>query len=107
MSLSTHVLDAATGRPAAAVPVRLEAADGHGGWVVVAERQTDANGRVGELAAQLAAGLHRLRFDIEAYHGPDAFYPEVSITFRITEPEQHYHVPVLLSPFAYSTYRGS
>lgn len=106
MTLSTHVLDAARGRPAAGVRVRLETADG----TPLASGQTDADGRVASFAADLGAGTHRLRFDTGAYFAATqqtGFYPEVVLTFEITEPEQHYHVPLLLSPFAYSTYRGS
>jgi 5-hydroxyisourate hydrolase len=102
MSLSTHVLDATTGRPAAGVAVRLEHADGG----AVAEGTTDADGRVAKLAPDLAAGTYRLVFDTGDYF-PDTFYPQVVVTFRVDGPEQHYHVPLLLSPFAYSTYRGS
>lgn len=107
MTVSTHVLDAGLGRPAAGVRVRLEgAADSP-----PVDAVTDADGRVAELAAgPLEPGEYRLRFDTGGYFGAsgrDAFYPEVVVTFRITDPAQHYHVPLLLSPFAYSTYRGS
>jgi 5-hydroxyisourate hydrolase len=104
VSLSTHVLDAATGRPAAGVPVRLER-DG----TVLAETVTDADGRVRDLGS-LTAGTHRITFDTGAYFtttGTEGFYPEVTVAFTVTDPEQHHHVPLLLSPFAYSTYRGS
>lgn len=104
MSLSTHVLDAALGRPAAGVAVRLER-DG----AVVAEAVTDADGRVRSLG-ELAAGTHRLTFDTGAYFaasGRTAFYPEVTVAFTVADPDEHHHVPLLLSPFAYSTYRGS
>lgn len=97
MSLSTHVLDAATGRPARGVPVRLERADG----TVLAEASTDADGRITGWAP--AEGVHRLVFDT----GGNAFFPEVTVTFRITDADAHHHVPLLLSPFAYTTYRGS
>jgi 5-hydroxyisourate hydrolase len=107
MSISTHVLDAALGRPAAGVRVRLE---GPAGSLPI-EAQTDADGRVVELAGDgLAPGEYRLRFDTGSYFGAagrDAFYPEVVVSFRVTDAAQHYHVPLLLSPFAYSTYRGS
>ncbi|MEV0293830.1 hydroxyisourate hydrolase [Nocardia sp. NPDC050710] len=99
MSLSTHVLDAATGRPAADLPVRLERADG----TVLAERRTDHDGRITDLPAP-AAGPHRLVFDTAAV---SPFYPAVGIDFLVTEPAEHYHVPLLLSPYSYSTYRGS
>jgi 5-hydroxyisourate hydrolase len=97
MSLSTHVLDAATGRPAQSVPVRLERADG----TVVAKARTDADGRITGWAP--GAGVHRLVFET----GDDGFFPEVAVTFRITDADAHHHVPLLLSPFAYTTYRGS
>jgi 5-hydroxyisourate hydrolase len=101
-TLSTHVLDTALGRPAAGVPVQLLDPSGR----IVAEGVTDADGRVGSLGGDLAAGIHTLRFDVAA-HAPDGFYPEVAVTFRIAEDERHYHVPLLLSPYGYSTYRGS
>ncbi|SMD21144.1 5-hydroxyisourate hydrolase [Kibdelosporangium aridum] len=100
-AVTTHVLDAALGRPAAGVPVRLESADG-----VVASGVTDSDGRLRTLGpSSLAPGVYRLVFDIAAYHGPEAFYPTITVEFRFAEG--HYHVPILLSPFAYSTYRGS
>ena len=101
MSVSTHVLDAARGRPAVGVPVALRADDG----TVVAEAVTDADGRVSALAGELPAGVYRLRFDVGDLFDP-SFYPEVVIAFRVQAGE-HHHVPLLLSPFAYSTYRGS
>lgn len=104
-SVSTHVLDAVRGVPAAAVEVTLCDADG----VEVASARTDANGRVPVLADALAAGVYRLRFATGAYFAAQAvetFYPEVVLAFTVGE-ERHYHVPLLLSPFAYSTYRGS
>ncbi|AIJ21696.1 hydroxyisourate hydrolase [Amycolatopsis methanolica] len=105
MSLvTTHVLDTAAGRPAAGVAVRLEASDG----TVIARGRTDDDGRVRDLGpAELDPGVYRLVFDTGAYLGPDAFFPEVTVAFRITDGTQHHHVPVLLSPFSYSTYRGS
>jgi 5-hydroxyisourate hydrolase len=106
MSLSTHVLDAVTGRPAEGVRVVVERRT-DGGWDQVTERRTDADGRVADLASALPAGVHRLVFDVEGYLGPQCFYPEVAVTFRVADPSAHLHVPLLLSPFAYSTYRGS
>lgn len=106
MSVSTHVLDAVAGRPAADVSVALSRRDG-GSWVEVATRQTDADGRVPNLADDAPAGTYRLRFDTSGCFGGDTFYPEIVITFRITDPAAHHHVPLLLSPYAYSTYRGS
>jgi 5-hydroxyisourate hydrolase len=96
MSLSTHVLDAATGRPATGVAVRLEHADG-----TVAEARTDADGRI--TGWDPGCGVHRLVFETDDH----AFFPEVAVTFRITDADAHHHVPLLLSPFAYTTYRGS
>jgi 5-hydroxyisourate hydrolase len=102
MSLSTHVLDAAKGRSAAGVPLRLERRDGDG-WRHVAEARTDEDGRVRDLPAP-GEGVHRLVFDTS---GHSDFYPEVAVAFTVTDPGEHYHVPLLLSPYAYSTYRGS
>ncbi|GAY12324.1 hydroxyisourate hydrolase [Pseudonocardia sp. N23] len=98
MSLSTHVLDAATGAPAAGLMVRLE-----GGSTVV----TDSDGRA-RFAESPGAGTWRLVFDTGGWFGDRPhFHPEVVVTFTVTDPAAHLHVPLLLSPFAYSTYRGS
>ena len=103
--VTTHVLDTAAGRPAAGVPVTLEDAEG-----VVAHSSTDADGRAGELGPDhLAAGTYRLRFDTAAYAGATGaatFFPEVVVTF-VVEGDAHHHVPLLLGPFGYTTYRGS
>ena len=108
--VTTHVLDAARGRPAAGVGVRLDRAE-RNVWTTVATERTDADGRCGTLGPErLDPGTYRLRFDTGAYfeeRQQDGFYPEVVITFRLEDTDQHYHVPLLLSPFAYSTYRGS
>ena len=104
--LSTHVLDATTGRPAAGVPVTLTDACGE----TVAVATTDDDGRVGDLHTGAPEGVYRLIFDTAAYftaQGVTGFYPEVAITFEITDAAAKYHVPLLLSPYAYSTYRGS
>lgn len=108
MSLSTHVLDAAHGRPAAGIGVRLESRKDDA-WLTVAEATTDADGRIREFVPDgPGAGVHRLIFDTGAYFGETPnFYPEVAVAFRVTDPDEHHHVPLLLSPFAYSTYRGS
>ena len=106
MSLSTHVLDAVTGHPAAGIRVRLERR-GDTRSAPLAVGVTDPDGRIGELAVDLAAGDYCLVFDTETYLSGRTFYPEVVITFRITDPADHYHVPLLLSPYAFSTYRGS
>jgi len=108
-SLSTHVLDAVTGDPAAGVPVVL-AHRVDGVWTDLTTASTDADGRVRELAPDgLAAGDHRLVFDTASWFaagGATGFYPEVAVTFTVSQ-ERHYHVPLLLSPYAFSTYRGS
>ena len=107
-SLSTHVLDAVSGEPAAGLRVVLSRRDGDA-WTEVSTASTDADGRVRELADGLDAGDHRLVFDTGAYAaatGQPGFYPEVAITFTVSE-ERHYHVPLLLSPYAFSTYLGS
>lgn len=108
MSLSTHVLDATSGTPAQGVAVILERRAG-GRWTQVAAGRTDADGRVRQLGDP-GAGVHRLTFDTGGYfarRGVTAFYPEVAIAFDVTDAAAHYHVPLLLSPFAFSTYRGS
>ena len=105
MSVSTHVLDAVAGRPAAGIAVRLLAGDD-----VVAEGTTDADGRCRLTEEATAAGPHRLVFGTGAWseaQGRETFWPEVVLTFAVREPAEHHHVPLLLSPFAYSTYRGS
>ncbi len=97
--VTTHVLDTAAGRPAAGVTVTLEGDDG-----VVATATTDTDGRVSDLGPQqLAPATYRLRFDT-GEHSP--FFPEVVIAFTV-DGDAHFHVPLLLSPFGYSTYRGS
>lgn len=111
MSLSTHVLDTANGRPAAGVPVTCEVRDAEG-WRLLAERRTDADGRIGDLVERdaLKAGVHRLRFATglwAAHAGERTFWPEVAVVFEVTAPDEHHHVPLLLSPYGYSTYRGS
>ncbi len=114
MTLSTHVLDAALGRPARDVQVVLSRR-APGGWTRCAGGRTDADGRLRPVddagaEAELEAGVYRLDFDTGAYFtatGQVGFYPQVSVTFEVTDPAAHHHVPLLLSPFAYSTYRGS
>ncbi|HET9140198.1 hydroxyisourate hydrolase [Actinophytocola sp.] len=105
MTLSTHVLDTSRGRPAAAVPIRLEREEDDG-WRHLAQGHTNLEGRLSGLAAD-RPGVYRLIFGTRDYFGPDAFYPEVTVAFRIADPKEHYHVPLLISPFGYSTYRGS
>jgi 5-hydroxyisourate hydrolase len=104
-TLSTHVLDTGAGRPATGVPVVLESAEGE----ALAEARTDTDGRVGSIGDDLAPGDYRLRFDTGTWFsdaGVEGFYPEVAVSFTITVDE-HFHVPLLLSRYGYSTYRGS
>jgi 5-hydroxyisourate hydrolase len=104
--ITTHVLDTARGKPAVGVPLLLELAV-TGGWQEQGRGVTDADGRCRTLlAGRGPAGVWRLTFDISAYE-PGSFYPSASVVFRVRDDGQHYHVPLLLSPFGYSTYRGS
>ena len=111
-AITTHVLDTSRGRPAAGVPVTLEYLAVEGGEVVGRGR-TDADGRLRDLVPPgraLAAGSYRLTFDTAAYfgeRGAETFYPSVHIVFFVRDAAEHYHVPLLLSPYGYSTYRGS
>ena len=105
--ITTHVLDTSLGKPATDVPIKLELRSGDGSWRVIGRGATDADGRLRTLTElDIEAGTYRLTFDTQAYNA-DGFFPEVSITFVVTDPAAHYHVPLLLSPFGYSTYRGS
>jgi 5-hydroxyisourate hydrolase len=104
--LTTHVLDTAGGRPASGIPVSLQTqtqARPSGDWSEIAAATTDADGRTGPLSAA-GAQPHRLVFDLR---GRGGFYPEVAITFEVGADDDHLHVPLLLSPFGYTTYRGS
>ena len=110
--ITTHVLDTARGRPASGVPIRLEIRS-EAGWREIGQAETDTDGRARQLlpaGADLTAGVYRLTFGIETYfqtQGIEGFYPEASIVFHVRDAAQHYHVPLLLSPYGYSTYRGS
>jgi 5-hydroxyisourate hydrolase len=108
--ITSHVLDAATGTPASGVPVTLSQRT-RDGWQTLAEAVTDADGRVSQFGPEsVPAGRYRVTFDTEAYfatRGQSAFYPEVQVVFELAEVDAHYHIALLLSPFAYSTYRGS
>lgn len=111
MTISTHVLDTALGVPAAGVAVVLYAVDAGGGRAVVSRATTNADGRMdAPLAAAPARGLYELVFSVGAYfegRGTASFYDEVPVRFRIDDETARYHVPLLISPWAYSTYRGS
>ena len=111
--ISTHVLDVASGRPAAGVGVILERQGPTGELQQVSRARTDADGRVRELipgAVDLEIGTYRLTFETGAYFETleiEGFYPRVSVLFSVRDSTQHYHVPLLLSAYGYSTYRGS
>jgi 5-hydroxyisourate hydrolase len=110
--ITTHVLDISRGRPAAGVPVTLEV-EAAGGWQLVGSGITNGDGRISDLMtadSPLPAGVYRLIFDTATYFAEgniQSFYPQVTVVFKIENSAQHYHVPLLLSPFGYSTYRGS
>ena len=110
--ITTHILDISQGRPAGGVQVALDIREAEG-WREIRRSLTDADGRVRQLLPEelpLKAGTYRLTFDIGAWfeaQGIESFYPEASIVFLVRDPDQHHHVPLLLSPFGYSTYRGS
>lgn len=112
MNISTHVLDTSRGRPAAGMAVALEQQRGES-WQRIGTGTTDADGRARGLWADgppPPAGSYRLCFEVAAYFaglGVDSFYPRVEITFTIVNGTESHHVPLLLSPFGYSTYRGS
>lgn len=107
-AITTHVLDVALGRPAAGVPVVLERVAG-AEITEIGRARTDEDGRVRSLGpADLPRGTYRLVFDTAAYaHLAEPFFPQVTITFTVHDQARDYHVPLLLSPFGYSTYRGS
>ncbi len=109
--ISTHILDTTVGRPAAGVPVILERADGQH-WLTCASAVTDVDGRCPQLltADRVTAGRFRLTFATAAYFSArreTTLYPEVAITFNVAEANSSYHIPLLLNPFGYTTYRGS
>jgi 5-hydroxyisourate hydrolase len=111
--ITTHVLDLKTGLPARAVAVRLEIQGKGAGWTALGDRFTDDDGRVGDFipeGARVDPGLYRLTFRTGDYfraQGVAAFHPEVVVSFEITDAARHHHVPLLISPYGYTTYRGS
>ena len=121
--ISTHVLDNATGTPVAAVPIKLWVYDTtvHANWRLVAQSVTNTDGRVKTwhtadpdadevIQPDLMSGQYRLHFDLQRYYLDKTlpvFYPYVDIVFILHDAAQHYHIPLLLSPYGYSTYRGS
>jgi len=110
--ITTHVLDVSLGRPASDVPVVLEVEEVGTGWKQLGRGQTDKDGRLRDLlgAGSLVEGTYRLTFDTHAYFADrkvQALYPQVSVVFSVRDAAEHHHIPLLLSPFGYSTYRGS
>ncbi len=111
-AITTHILDTSRGRPAQGVPVTLEVQDKNGDWQRIGSGMTDGDGRLKTLSAgfELYAGQYRLLFDTGAYfahRNVEGFYPSVEIRFVVRSPAEHHHVPLLLNPFGYTTYRGS
>ena len=110
-NITTHVLDTARGVPAAEVPVQLERMH-DGSWTQLGAGLTDSDGRFKELLSggPLRTGHYRITFELTGYHarhGVQGFFPRAAIEFTVTDATSHHHVPLLLSPFGYSTYRGS
>ena len=111
--ITTHILDTSQGRPASNILVRLEQQKTDGSWNELSAKKTDNDGRIMNLLPKenvLDPGVYQMVFVTAPYfekQGIPSFYPEIEIRFSLREPEQHYHVPLLLSPFGYSTYRGS
>jgi 5-hydroxyisourate hydrolase len=111
--ISTHVLDLVRGKPASHVPVRLERQEHSGTWRFLASAHTDHDGRCGQIlpeTEELSKGFYRLAFDVAAYYAAqktDTLYPVIEITFHVRDGESQFHVPLLLSPNGYTTYRGS
>jgi 5-hydroxyisourate hydrolase len=111
--ISTHVLDTTRGKPASDVPVRLERRENAGEWARLSTSRTDGDGRCAQLLPEeepLRPGLYRLAFDTASYflaQNVEGLYPIVEISFHVREGESHFHIPLLLSPHGYTTYRGS
>jgi 5-hydroxyisourate hydrolase len=110
--ITTHVLDTALGRPAAGVPVLLEIEEAGTGWKQMGRGETNRDGRLGDLLAEgaLVEGTYRLTFDTHAYFADrkvESLYPQVTIVFTVRDSAEHHHIPLLLSPFGFTTYRGS
>lgn len=104
--ISTHVLDTNNGRPVAQMPVELDVfVTGHG-WVEVGRGITSDDGRIPEFGEPAAPGLYRLMFDV-ASHMPRAFFPSIAITFEVRDPSEWFHIPLLLTQYGYTVYRGS
>lgn len=107
-SISTHVLDLAKGVGGEGVPVTLSKKNADGTWVKLASAKTDTNGRVKQFEGveTVKDGIYRLDFDMTGYSSKP-FFPEISVSFQVDDATKHYHVPVVVSPYGYSTYRGN
>lgn len=111
--ISTHILDIARGQPARDVPVQLQKQITSGDWRLLTSARTDQDGRCSQLLPEgedLGGGVYRLIFDVTSYYAAqsiDALYPVVAVTFHARAGESHFHIPLLLSPNGYTTYRGS
>jgi len=111
--ITTHILDTTSGKPGAGIPVVLERKTHTAGWQTIAEGVTDLDGRLNDLLSENEAfmpGHYRLLFETGAYFltlGVECFFPQITVSFVVKDPIPHYHLPLLLSPFGYSTYRGS
>jgi 5-hydroxyisourate hydrolase len=109
--ITTHVLDVSIGKPAAGIVVKLDRQTANGDWETIGIQATDSDGRARDLmTADVTAAVHRLTFEVGPYFKHkevESFYQEITIDFVVKDASQHYHVPLLLSPFGYSTYRGS
>jgi 5-hydroxyisourate hydrolase len=111
--ISTHILDLALGKPAKDVPVRLDRREASGNWVAVTSARTDQDGRCAQLLPDetvFRPAIYRLTFDTASYFAAqksDGLYPLVEVTFQVRDGESHFHIPLLLSPNGYTTYRGS
>ncbi|MFQ5689439.1 MAG: hydroxyisourate hydrolase [Gemmatimonadota bacterium] len=112
-AITTHVLDTARGRPAAGVEIRLSRRQPDGSWFQLGTSRTDGDGRVADLLPSgepIGPGTYRLRFELREYFDSvslESFYPFAEVAFEVGEPAAHYHVPLLVSPYGYCTYRGS
>lgn len=112
-AITTHVLDTSRGVPAAGVSVTLEWRSTSGQWTLMGQGATDPDGRLRTLmpdSGSPPAGIYRLLFETGAYfasHGTPSFHPQISVLFEVIDGEAHHHVPLLVSPFGYTTYRGS
>jgi 5-hydroxyisourate hydrolase len=112
-AITTHILDVSKGSPASGVAIVLEYLTGNGNWLELGRGETDEDGRLKNLLSPESAiqpGAYRLTFETGKYfesQGVESFYPQVCVTFLVSNAAQHYHVPLLLSPYGFTTYRGS